>query len=47
MRSIPCQYVKLLDVVPAATQLRIVVRDRRSGKLGSLGIPLDRILRPR
>ena len=39
--------IKLLDVMPAATQLRIVVRDRLSGKLGSLGIPLDRIHPPR
>jgi VWFA-related protein len=31
---------RLLDLLPAATQLRIVVRDRRSGKLGSLNIPL-------
>ena len=31
---------KLLDLVPGATRLRIVVRDRRSGKIGSLNIPL-------
>ena len=39
--------IKLLDVVPAATQLRIVVRDQRSGKLGSLSLPLDRIHLPK
>ena len=38
--------IQLLELAPAASQLRIVVRDRRSGKLGSVSVSLDRIHLP-
>jgi hypothetical protein len=35
--------VKVLDVLPAAAQLRLVVRDPASGNLGTLTIPAGRV----
>jgi len=35
--------VKILDVLPAAAQLRIVVRDPVTGNLGAVTIPAGKV----
>jgi hypothetical protein len=40
------RFNELLPVVPKAERIRVVVRDDPTGELGSLSVPLDRVLPP-
>ena len=40
------RYNEPLPIVPNAERIRVVVRDDASGELGSLSVPLNRVLPP-